>query len=182
MIKAMVSLGSNVEPRLRYMEAMERELSAVLSGPILRSRLMETRPVAVSEEQPWYINRILLGGYGGGAHDLLHACQDIERKLGRSRPYHHAPRTADIDILLFGDCVVQSSDLLIPHPALYERRYCIEGANEIAPRMLLPCGSALEERYRLLDEAIRNQEIKFLSCRENPENSVNPFTLAMDAS
>lgn len=168
MVLAMLSLGGNLEPRQRFMDAMERELSGVFHTLIARSRLMETEPVSVTEEQPWFLNRILLGTYRGAAHDLLYSCREIETKLGRTRPYRNAPRTADIDILLFGANIVSSEDLRIPHPGLSERRFCIEGAKEIAPRFILPDkGITIEEHYDRLPQSIKEQKIKFLSCRDD---------------
>jgi len=167
MVRAILSLGSNIEPRQGYVEAMERELAGVFRVPIVRSKLMETQPVSVDGEQPWYINRIISGWYDGAAHDLLFSCAAIERKLGRTRPYDRAPRTADIDILLFGDSVLDSPDLHIPHPALRDRRFCVEGAMEIAPHYVVPgWGITIEQLYGRLAEPVKSQKIIFLTREE----------------
>ena len=164
MITAILSLGSNSGQRKKYIEAMERELSSMFQSPLMRSRLMETEPLEVDGAQMWYINRIVGGVYDSSAHDLLYKCLKIEIDLGRDRPYNHAPRTADIDILLFGDSVINTTDLQIPHAALCERRFCMEGLNDIAPRLIIPeKGVTVNEYLARLPEHVKNQKINFLS-------------------
>ena len=75
------------------------------------SRLMETEPVGLEDTQPFYYNRLVRGGYNGTARELLKQCLAIEKKLGRTRHEKFAPRTADIDILLFGKAVTAEADL-----------------------------------------------------------------------
>ena len=162
MVKVILSLGSNSGQREKHIEAMERELSSVLQAPIARSRLMETEPLETIDAQPWYLNRIIGGCFGADAHDLLYTCREIEVRLGRERPFRHAARTADIDILLFGDCSIRAPDLHIPHPALYKRRFCIEGVNDIAPEFVLQEKGITVREYRMrLPETIRSQKIRF---------------------
>ena len=72
------------------------------------------------------------------AHGLLAALQAIEHAHGRERPYHNAPRTLDLDLLLFGDDVVASDTLSVPHPRMHERAFVITPLLEIAPDVIIP--------------------------------------------
>jgi 2-amino-4-hydroxy-6-hydroxymethyldihydropteridine diphosphokinase len=160
---AFLSLGSNMGPRERTMEKKIGELDGLLSPPVLRSRLMETEPLEVEEEQAWYVNCIVAGGFGGQARELLLTCRRIEESLGRTRGRVHGPRTADIDILLLGDMVVDEPDLVIPHPGMLVRRFCVEGLAQIAPALSPPGLHTTIGRYREeMDEEIRRQRLRFL--------------------
>lgn len=66
------------------------------------------------------------------AHDLLAVLLDIEKRFGRERPYPGAPRTLDLDLILYDDEVIESSNLVVPHPRFRERRFVLEPLAEIA--------------------------------------------------
>jgi 2-amino-4-hydroxy-6-hydroxymethyldihydropteridine diphosphokinase len=163
MVDVVLSLGSNLGDRAAHMRGMELELERILEPPVIKSRLMETEPVAVSGEQPWYFNRLLRAGYRAGPMELLRQCQAIEAKLGRTRPQKFAPRTADIDILLYGEVQIIEQDLTVPHPRLWERRFCIIGLQEIASDWKLAgsskrVGELAGEREQMLTD----QKISFI--------------------
>ena len=78
-------------------------------------------------------------GHGGAAvGDLLAALQAVEVRHGRERPYHHAPRTLDLDLLLHGDSVLRTPSLTLPHPRLHLRAFVLEPLAELAPNLILP--------------------------------------------
>ncbi|MBN2036082.1 MAG: 2-amino-4-hydroxy-6-hydroxymethyldihydropteridine diphosphokinase [Chitinispirillaceae bacterium] len=131
-------LGTNLGDRAAHMARMESALRALLHPPVSMSRLLETEPLGSSANGPWFFNRLMRGRYEATPKELLDSCQDIERRLGRTRPEKHAPRTADIDILLFGEVVVNEMRLHIPHPRLSERHFCLAGLVEIAPEWNVP--------------------------------------------
>jgi 2-amino-4-hydroxy-6-hydroxymethyldihydropteridine diphosphokinase len=163
MVTVFLSLGSNAGTRNRNMADMLLHLAPVIIPPVKRSRRMETEPLEVIDEQEWYLNCVVSGLYGGTAWDLLEECLAIEQKLGRRRAYRHCPRTADIDILLFGDVVIREKRLCIPHPGLLRRRYCLEGVKEIKPGLILPGeGTSVSAYYNALDESIKRQKINFI--------------------
>ena len=163
MVTVFLSLGGNARTKNRDMENMLGMLSTVFSPPIKKSRRMETEPVEVIDKQEWYLNCVVSGGYEGSAFDLLEECRKIEDELGRVRPYRHCSRTADIDILLFGDVIVRENDLCIPHPGLFRRRFCLEGIKEIAPGLILPGkGISVSDYYESMDETIKEQKINFI--------------------
>jgi 2-amino-4-hydroxy-6-hydroxymethyldihydropteridine diphosphokinase len=161
MIEVVLSLGCNLGDRAALVRAMEAELEGVLESPVRRSSLMETEPLDVTEAQPWYFNRLLRAGCSLSAADLLTKCHEIEARLGRTRPGPNAPRTADIDILLYGEVQLGGRDLTIPHPRLWERRFCLLGLIEIAPLWRVPGESrtagalALEREPKLKDQKVR---------------------------
>ncbi|MDR2591217.1 MAG: 2-amino-4-hydroxy-6-hydroxymethyldihydropteridine diphosphokinase [Chitinispirillales bacterium] len=131
-----LSLGSNLGDRLFHIESMERALRSILiDGTLRSSRVMETEPVGVSAAgQPAYLNKVVAGYYGGSAYELLDRCLSIETDLGRTRPTPKAPRTADADILVFGNEEINDPPrLIIPHPELSNRRFCLEGLIDIDP-------------------------------------------------
>jgi len=138
MVDVILSFGSNLGDRAMYMRRMEREVAALLKPPIVQSNLMETEPLGTVSSQEWFYNRLVRGTYCGTPRALLQACLAIEAKLGRTRPERYAPRTADIDILLFGGQIIEEPDLIVPHPAIQKRRFCIRGLKEIAGDMVVP--------------------------------------------
>jgi 2-amino-4-hydroxy-6-hydroxymethyldihydropteridine diphosphokinase len=163
MVRVFLSLGSNMDDRRRNMEEMLARVTGVLLPPIKISRLMETEPVEVAEKQEWYLNQIVSGFFSTAALDLLHECQQIEYALGRVRTSWHGPRTADIDILIFGDAIIRESSLRIPHPGLFQRRFCLEGIREIAPELTIPGGKvSMSVLYESADQTIKEQKIRFV--------------------
>jgi 2-amino-4-hydroxy-6-hydroxymethyldihydropteridine diphosphokinase len=162
MALAILSLGSNIRPRRRFIAEMVREVEAMLSFPVLRSHLMETEPVEVSEKQTWYLNRVMAGEFSGKPNELLDKCRSIEKKLGRIRRQFHGPRTADVDILALGDCIMNEPDLILPHPEFLNRRFCIAGAAEILPDFIIPgVGISLKEYYKNASKKIRDQALVY---------------------
>jgi 2-amino-4-hydroxy-6-hydroxymethyldihydropteridine diphosphokinase len=73
-----------------------------------------------------------VGETSRSAHDLLAALLDIEKRFGRERPYPGAARTLDLDLILYGDDIIESPDLVVPHPRFRERRFVLEPLAEIA--------------------------------------------------
>jgi 2-amino-4-hydroxy-6-hydroxymethyldihydropteridine diphosphokinase len=129
-----LSLGSNVgqrEVQLRQAIARLAKYGRVIST----SSLYETEPVEMPvevQDQPWFLNCAVSLETTRSAAELMKAALEIERDMGRVRSQKKGPRTIDIDILLFGDMVVDSADLTIPHPAMHERRFVLEPLAEIA--------------------------------------------------
>jgi 2-amino-4-hydroxy-6-hydroxymethyldihydropteridine diphosphokinase len=134
---AYLSLGSNLgdrEKNLRLAIARLREVGEVCDV----SGFYETEPVEVEGEQPWFLNCAVCLQTSLGPEELLAVILTIEREMGRRRDAVRAPRTIDIDILLFGDLVVDLPQLIIPHPGLSRRRFVLEPLAEIAPNVRHP--------------------------------------------
>lgn len=131
-----LSLGSNVGDREQNLETAIAALGD-LGMVVARSAFYETEPVEFTA-QPWFLNCALVLETTKMPRQLLKALLDLERTMGRRRTLHKGPRTIDIDILLFGDSIVDSDGLTIPHPTLHERRFVLEPLAEIAPGLLHP--------------------------------------------
>ena len=95
-------------------------------------------------EQAAYINGVAEIESDLSAHDLLVTLQGIEQAQGRHRGERWAPRTLDLDILLFGNEEIDSDELTIPHPRLRERNFVLYPLHDVAPDLALPCGTRLE--------------------------------------
>jgi 2-amino-4-hydroxy-6-hydroxymethyldihydropteridine diphosphokinase len=159
MESVVLSLGSNLGDQCIYISQMEEALFSILKGILRKSDLLRTEPVGV-EHQPWFINRIISGGFEGTAQQLLECTKEIEKKLGRDNKMRMAPRTADIDILLFGGQIINTAELVIPHPQMLLRRFCLEGMYQIVPDWLIPgTGMSVSEHYKQMGPQIRAQKI-----------------------
>ena len=116
MTRAFLSLGSNLGDRLGYLRAAT---TALARGPrtklVATSRVYETVPVEVEGEQHYYLNCVVELECGLPATELLRYCQGIEAALGREGKGEKAPRTLDVDLLLFGNETIVRPDLLVPH-------------------------------------------------------------------
>jgi 2-amino-4-hydroxy-6-hydroxymethyldihydropteridine diphosphokinase len=110
------------------------------------SRVYETAPVEVEEEQPDYLNCVAEVRYGATAIELLRFCQGVEAALGRVRTVsgEKAPRTIDIDVLLFGEEVIEEPHLVVPHPGSL-RAFNLRGLADLAPDMFIPGHGAVGE-------------------------------------
>ncbi len=133
-----LSLGTNCGDRLDYILRMEQLLELILEPPVKRSRIMETEPVDVTDKQQWYLNRIIGAYYSESPTSLLKATQEIEKTLGRVGKGTMKSRTADIDILLFGNEIRDSDILTIPHRGILTRRFNLEGLNDIDGSIVIP--------------------------------------------
>lgn len=134
---AYLSLGSNIgdrENNLRQAIARLREVGDVCAV----SGFYETEPVEVDGEQPWFLNCAVCLETSLSPEELLAGTLKIEREMGRRREAVRSPRIIDIDILLFGDLVVDLPQLTIPHPGLSRRRFVLEPLAEIAPEARHP--------------------------------------------
>jgi len=160
---AALSIGSNIGQRELYIEAMERELQLILAD-VRMSRLMETEPVGVDGDQPDYLNRIVAGYCDTSPHELLQSCLEIEKRLGRIREKVKDSRTADIDILLFGNLAINSAELTVPHPQILVRRFCIEGLFQIDRGWIVPgVNKSAEELRGEMSAEVKAQKIYFIA-------------------
>jgi 2-amino-4-hydroxy-6-hydroxymethyldihydropteridine diphosphokinase len=131
-----LSLGSNVGDREAQLREAGRRLGQ-LGRVIAISSFYETEPVEFTE-QPWFLNCALELETSLTPENLMPAILGIEEEMGRRRVQNKGPRSIDIDILLFGDAILQSSKVTIPHPAMHQRRFVLEPLTEIAPGALHP--------------------------------------------
>lgn len=131
-----IALGSNLGDRERYLRDAVSALSLSLSD-IRLSTFHETDPVGVGE-QPRFLNAAVIGHTTLSARALLAQMLDIERQHGRERSHPGAARTLDLDLILYGDVVIDEPGLLVPHPRFRERRFVLEPLAEIAGEWIDP--------------------------------------------
>lgn len=139
------NLGNREENLCRTCEALDAEQVHELK----RSSIYETEPQHAVGER-WFLNMTLECGTRCFPLQLLTVLQKIERKLGRVRTsstVRGTPRTIDIDILLFANVVMETSQLIIPHPRMLERRFVLEPLVEIAPELRHPQTKELLSKY-----------------------------------
>jgi 2-amino-4-hydroxy-6-hydroxymethyldihydropteridine diphosphokinase len=127
-----IALGSNLGDRHRHLEFAIERLSQHLAG-LRISTIRETEPVGVPGPQPPYLNAVVVGETVLEPEPLLEVLMAIERARGRRRPAALAPRTLDLDLILFGDRVIDRPGLAVPHPRFRERRFVLEPLAELAP-------------------------------------------------
>lgn len=145
MTRAFLSLGSNVGDRLWYLKAA---LDSLDHGPLLISRgvskIYETEPVEVEEDHPEYLNCVAEVEYRASALELLRFCEGVEAALGREGKGDRRPRTLDLDILLFGDEIMDEPYLRVPHPGIV-RAFNLRGLADLDPRLTIPRYGVVED-------------------------------------
>jgi 2-amino-4-hydroxy-6-hydroxymethyldihydropteridine diphosphokinase len=144
-----LSLGSNVGDRKAQLQDARARLAAV-GRVVAESSFYETEPVEFPQ-QPWFLNCALALETSKTPPQLMAAILGIEEEMGRRRVQKKGPRSVDIDILLFGDTIINSPELTIPHPAMQQRRFVLEPSAEIAPELLHP---VLKKTIRELRDAL----------------------------
>jgi 2-amino-4-hydroxy-6-hydroxymethyldihydropteridine diphosphokinase len=140
-----IALGSNLGDRRAHLAWAIEQLGAILAD-IRASSIIETEPVGVDEPQPPYLNAVVVGEATLPPEALLAALLEMEQKRGRRRPSFRAPRTLDLDLILYGDTVLDTPALILPHPRFREREFVLRPLAEIAPAWRDPVtGKAMGE-------------------------------------
>ena len=139
MTRAFIGLGANLGDRERTLRAAVDALATEAGIEVVAvSKLRETQPVGVGE-QPRFLNGAAELETRLGARELLDRLLVVEKRFGRVRtPGEHGPRTLDLDLLLYGDEVIDEPGLTVPHPRLHERRFVLEPLVELAPGLAVP--------------------------------------------
>lgn len=138
MTRAYVGLGANLGPReVTLLRAVDLLAAAEGVDVVAVSRLRETEPVGMVDQPP-FLNGAVALDTTLSARDLLALLLAVERELGRVRTERWGPRTVDLDLLVYGDEVVDQPGLRVPHPRLGERRFALEPLAELAPDLVIP--------------------------------------------
>lgn len=148
-IPVAVAVGSNLGDRDATLRKAVNALGAIIHD-VRVSRWYTTEPVGV-DPQPDFLNGALVGDTSLDARELLDALLAIEARFGRERPHPGAARTLDLDLILYGDAVLDEPGLIVPHPRFRERRFVLEPLAEIAPEWIDPVtGWTIEALLRQL--------------------------------
>jgi 2-amino-4-hydroxy-6-hydroxymethyldihydropteridine diphosphokinase len=138
MPSAFIGIGANLGERERSIQDALRLLEAHAGIEVVAvSRIRETDPVGVVD-QPRFLNAAAKVRTTLAPRVLLDRLLGIERELGRVRVERYGPRTIDLDLLVYGDEVVEEPGLRVPHPRLHERRFVLEPLNDLDPGLLVP--------------------------------------------
>lgn len=157
---AYLSLGSNVGDREDHLKQAIARLGRI--GKVLsKSSFYETEPVEFTE-QALFLNCVVALETSIPPGDLIGRVLQIEHSLGRERILKKGPRTIDIDVLLYGDTVLNSPDLTIPHPAMARRRFVLAPLAEIAPNA---CHPVLKKTARQLLEELPPGQNMWKFCK-----------------
>jgi 2-amino-4-hydroxy-6-hydroxymethyldihydropteridine diphosphokinase len=155
-VRGYLGLGSNEGDRLGALRTAVAELELRGVTVIASSSVYETAPQGDVLDQPDFLNACVAVETGLGPEELLDACKDVERALGRvSGGPRHGPRPIDVDMLLLGGLVDRSERLTLPHAEVTSRRFVLEPLLELDPELTLPGGEPLAP---LLD-AVRDQPV-----------------------
>ena len=127
-----IALGSNLGDRRAHLEWAIDRLRASLSQ-LRVSAFLDTDPVEVPDVQPRYLNAVVVGETGETAAAILETLRCLETERGRQRPSFRAARTLDLDLILYGDEVIHTADLEVPHPRFRARRFVLEPLASLAP-------------------------------------------------
>lgn len=137
--RAYLALGSNLGNRLAFLRGGR---DALLNHPAIEllsaSPVYETRAVGGPADTPPFLNAVLAIATSLTPEELLETCQEVEDEFGRTRPERWAPRTLDVDILLFDDRVVSEPELEIPHPRYHQRAFVLRPLLDLAPELVCP--------------------------------------------
>ena len=132
MVTCYLGVGSNLGNRRKTIQLAIKEIDSLQGTHVVRvSGLIETQPIGGPSGQPMFLNGALKIKTSLSANTLLKKLQSIEHSLGRVRRVSNGPRTIDIDILLYGNETINSANLTVPHPRLFEREFVLKPLAEV---------------------------------------------------
>ena len=138
MTLAYIGIGSNLaEPRSQVERAFDELARLPQTRLLARSSLYRSAPVGYAA-QPDFVNAVAALDTALAATELLRELQAIESRHARKRSFANAPRTLDLDLLLFGNASIDQPDLRVPHPRMHERAFVLAPLVEIAPQAVIP--------------------------------------------
>lgn len=153
MAKSLLSLGSNLgDSKALISDALE-DINRTEGVTVLKqSSLYITKPVGFLDQDD-FVNAAALIETSLDAHELLKAMQSLEQKYKRVRLFKDGPRTLDIDIIAYDEVVMNTDDLILPHPRMHERAFVLSPLNEIVPDYQVSLHNKnISELYEALDE------------------------------
>lgn len=155
MIDAYIALGSNIEPKVEYLERANLLLGTNDAIEVTKaSSIYQTDPVGYTD-QDVFLNQVVQIKTTLTPQELLKAIQNVEQELGRKRDIRWGPRTIDLDILLYNHDNIESENLVIPHPRMTERAFVLVPLNELAGDVCIE-GKALTVKEALAKLPLRD--------------------------
>ena len=146
MTLAYIGIGSNLDqPRSQVERAFDELARLPRTRLLARSSLYRSAPVGYAA-QPDFVNAVAALDTALAASELLRELQAIESHHARKRSFANAPRTLDLDLLLFGSASIDEPHLQVPHPRMHERAFVLAPLVEIAPQALIPGRGSAAER------------------------------------
>ena len=159
MTKAIIGLGANLERPKWYVQEAIRQL-AQHDAIIAQSPLYRSAPVGPVPQQD-FINAVVIIKTTKKPRELLRHLLQLENQLGRCRDTHWGPRRIDLDLLLYGEQIINDPDLKVPHPEIKNRAFVILPLLSLCPTLKLPCGTLI---YKLAKQPnIQNQKIQLIT-------------------
>lgn len=154
--RAYIGLGSNLEQPQQQVSAAMSALGELPDTRLLaRSSLYHSAPVGYAD-QPDFINAVALIETALAPQALLQGLLALEQQFGRVRTFLNAPRTLDLDILLYDDLVIADTNLVVPHPRMHERAFVLLPLAELAAGLQIPGkGSVSEWLHRCGDQSVQ---------------------------
>ena len=135
---AYIALGANLVDPITQVRTALAALDEISGTRVASASSLYSTAAITADKQPDYVNAVAAVETTLTADDLLSALFDIENRFGRQRQYHHAPRTLDLDLLLYEDQIIDTERLQVPHPRMHLRAFVLEPLNEIAPEIDIP--------------------------------------------
>jgi len=165
-VTAYVALGANLGDAA---QTLRDALQSLAHTPGIRlgqaSSLYRTAPIESSG--PDYLNAVAEVSTTLTAPDLLGALQAIENAAGRERPYRNAPRTLDLDLLLFGNARIDSPDLSVPHPRMWQRAFVLVPLAEIAPSLV-----SVQALQAVAGQGVARLEANAIAAGDSPHHNL----------
>jgi 2-amino-4-hydroxy-6-hydroxymethyldihydropteridine diphosphokinase len=155
MPRVFLGLGSNIDDKERYITTAISLISEICTVK-KKSHLYLTEPVGATNSD-WFMNSVIEIETEMNPDALLSALQSIEQQLGRKKTVKNAPRTIDIDILLYDDVILKKKHLVIPHPLLQDRLFVLQPMMDIDPSVIHPVfGTSIRE---LIKDCLRTEKV-----------------------
>ena len=162
---AFIGLGSNLEDPVGQLQQAFAELDGLPDTHLqARSSLYRSAPMGCPDmpdltSQPDFINAVAKIATGLSARDLLQSLLQVEHRHGRVRTFRNAPRTLDLDVLLYEDMQLHEHGLTIPHPQMHRRAFVLQPLLEIAPDVVIPgIGNAADSMKQCADQQLQKVE------------------------
>ncbi|HCI14397.1 MAG: 2-amino-4-hydroxy-6-hydroxymethyldihydropteridine diphosphokinase [Gallionellales bacterium GWA2_60_142] len=156
---AFIGLGSNLEDPRSQLQRAFADLDALPDTRLVaRSSLYRSAPVGYLD-QPDFVNAVAQLETSIAPHDLLNSLLDIEHRHGRERTFRNAPRTLDLDVLLYDELQLHEHGLTIPHPQMHLRAFVLQPLLELAPDCAIPgVGSAAQALEGCADQSLERMQ------------------------